>query len=88
MKIIRENSSVSAVGNRDIIKTSFGGQLNDTNYFFKEDGIFLSMSEAVNLWKAFHKKPIECDSIEEVQEIKSSVQLLEDKLRESGKVKG
>lgn len=87
MKIIRENSSVSDVGNRDIIKTSFGDRPKDTNYFFKQDGLFLTQEEAVYLWKVFHKNPIECDSLEEWQAIKSVVHSLEDELVKCGRIK-
>ena len=76
MVIINKNNSVCNPLYRGFIKISYGGQFGSTDYFFEQDGIFLSKEEATNIWKALTKKPIELDSEEELFSIQAAVQLL------------
>ena len=43
-------------------------------YKFKQDGIFIPAEEAKLICDAFNKKPIECDSEEELKNIRNAVQ--------------
>lgn len=50
------------------------------DYKFQRDAIVISRKEAENLWKAMTKRPIECDSEEEVLAIQATVQMLKKSL--------
>lgn len=76
MVIVKKDDIIENPLYRGFITTSRGGQFGSDNHFFEQDGVFLSREEATNIWKALTKKPIECDSEEEVMAIQSAVQLL------------
>ena len=52
------------------------------DYKFRHDAIVMSRKEAENLWKALTRKPIECDSEEEISDIKSAVKELKTSLQD------
>jgi len=76
MTIIRKGNHVANPLYEDIIEVSGEEPLGGDNHCFKYDGVFLSKEEAVNIWKALTKKPMECDSEDEYFAIMASVQLL------------
>lgn len=64
-----------------IFRDLYGDILSSApEYRFKQDGVFLSKEDAENIWKALTKRPIECDSEEEVWAIQAAVQMLKKSL--------
>lgn len=80
MVIIKKDNTIENPLYRGFIKTSHGGQFGSTGHFFEQDGVFMSKEEAINIWKALTKKPIECDSEEELFSIQAAVQMLKKSL--------
>lgn len=66
-----------------IFEDCYQGLLSSVpDYTFKHDAIAMSRKEAENLWKALTKKPIECDSEEEIADIQSAVKELKTTLQD------
>lgn len=60
-----------------IFEDCYQGLLSSVpDYKFKHDAIAMSRKEAEDLWKALTKRPIECDSENEVFAIQAAVQEL------------
>ena len=55
MLIIKKDNSINDYIYRGLIGTSYGGQFGTNNYFFNQDGIFLSKEEVFAIKNSIHE---------------------------------